>query len=74
VTAAELPDVLTVEQLAAFLGLSERAFRERRARRDWPFSPIPGFPTKGKSARYSKQHVLDVINGQVARPRRISAA
>lgn len=70
-TAAELPDVLTVEQLAAFLGLSERAFRDRRARRDFPFSPIPGFPKKGKSARYSKQHVLDVINGQ---PRRLSRA
>jgi hypothetical protein len=63
-TAAELPDVLTAEQLAAFLGLSDRTFRRRRASRNWPFSPIAGFPTKGASARYSKAHVLAVINGQ----------
>lgn len=66
-TAADLPDVLTAADLAAFLGISGRAFRERRERKDWPFSPIKGFPRKGKAARYSKAHVLAVIHGGAMR-------
>jgi hypothetical protein len=68
-SAADLPDVLTPEMLARFLGLSDRAFRERRNRRDWPFATIKGFPGKGKAARWSKAHVLAVINGQPSRIR-----
>jgi hypothetical protein len=67
VTAAELPDVLTAADLAAFLSISDRTFRERRDRKDWPFSPIKGFPRKGKAARYSKAHVLAVVNGGAVR-------
>jgi hypothetical protein len=75
VTAAELPDLVTPADLAAFLKLSPRAFRERRNRQDWPFSPIAGFPKKGKAARWSKAHVLAVVEGQtVSRSRRLSAA
>jgi hypothetical protein len=66
-TAAELPDVLTVADLAAFLGISERSLRERRELKSWPFSPIKGFPRKGKAARYSKAHVLAVIHGGAVR-------
>lgn len=73
--AADLPDVLNADQLAALLGLSPRQFRERRARKDWPFSPIAGFPAKGKAARWSKTHVLAVISGgALPRTRRASAA
>lgn len=71
-TAADLPDVLTPEQLAAFLGLSGRAFRDRRARPDFPFSPIAGFPAKGKSARYSKAQIVAVLNGQAVRTHRLA--
>lgn len=67
-------DVLTVEQLAALLKISGRTFRERRARGDFPFSPIAGFPAKGKAARYSKVQVLAVINGQAGRTSRLSKA
>jgi hypothetical protein len=67
VSGADLPDVLTPALLAKFLGLSERSFRERRNRPDWPFSPIRGFPVKGKAARWSKAHVLAVIEGQAMR-------
>jgi hypothetical protein len=72
-TAAELPDLITPATLAAFLGLSPRAFRERRNRGDWPFSPIKGFPAKGKAARWSKEHVLSVIHGGATRTRRPAA-
>jgi hypothetical protein len=72
-TAADLPDVFDAETLARFLGLSERALRKRRARSDWPFSPIAGFPAKGKSARYAKQHVLSVVNGHAVPMRRLKA-
>jgi len=71
-TAAELPDVLTPKVLAAFLGLSDRTFRERRSSKSWPFYPIAGFPSKGKSARWSKAHVLAVIEGTAARTRRVA--
>ena len=70
--ASDLPDVLTPSDLAAFLGMAGRTFRKRRARKDWPFSPIKGFPTKGSGARYSKQHVLDVVNGQGMRTHRLA--
>lgn len=69
----DLPDVITPAVLAAFLEISPRALRERRNRRDWPFEPIAGFPAKGKAARWSKAHVVAVVNGGPARTRRPAA-
>jgi hypothetical protein len=74
-TRADLPDVFGPDVLAKFLGISDRQFRERRRRADWPFSPIAGFPAKGKAARWSKTQVLAVVDGQaVSRTRRGFAA
>lgn len=71
VSFAELPDALSLHQLAQGLGISYHTLRAMRARRDWPFSTIPGLPARGKLARYSKAHVLAVIDGAAVpmRPR-----
>jgi predicted DNA-binding transcriptional regulator AlpA len=63
--ASELPDVLKVDDLARLLGISSRTVYERIQQRSWPFSPIPGFTN-----RWSKAHVLAVIDGQSGPPRR----
>lgn len=65
-----LPACLTVDDLAALLGISRRSVYLRMSSPAWPFSPIPGI---GK-LRWSRDHVLSVItHGAAATLRRRSA-
>ena len=66
VLASELPEVLTIDDLGALLGLKRRAVYLHMQLDSWPFTPIPGFKN-----RWSKAQVLAVLAGQ-ARPRRIA--
>lgn len=60
----QLPDALSLQQLGQGLGLSYASMRRMRNRRDWPFSTVPGLPSKGRGARYAKAQVLAILNGQ----------
>ena len=64
VAASELPDVLFADDLAALLGTSVRTIQKRMKSRSWPYTPLPRIDRR---PRWSKTHVLAVIEGQ-ARP------
>lgn len=64
---SQLPAVLTMAQLAQLLGSSVRTIQKRMKSRSWPFTPLPAIDSRH---RWSRDHVLAVINGQQPAARR----
>lgn len=52
--------------LAAILGMSVRTINKRRHSKQWPFTELARLDRK---PRWSRDHVLAVINGQALRRR-----
>lgn len=61
------PPVLFDSDLAAILGISVRTLQNARKRATFPFSELPRV---GRKPRWSRDHVLAVINGGAAIPSR----
>lgn len=59
------PPILFDKDLAAILGIAVSTLREARKRRTFPFSELPRV---GRKPRWSREHVLAVINGGAAMP------
>lgn len=62
---SQLPPVLEISHLAQLLGMSIRTINKRRAQpKSWPFAEMTRLDRK---PRWSRDHVLSVINGQALR-------
>lgn len=64
---ATWPPILYDADLAAILGIAISTLREARKRRTFPFTELPRI---GRKPRWSREHVLAVLNGGAAMPQR----
>jgi hypothetical protein len=63
---SQLPPVLLIEHMAQLHTTSVRTIQKRRKSRVWPYTELPRIDRK---PRWSREHVLAVLNGQATRRR-----
>ena len=61
-----LPAVLLIEHMGQLLGMSTRQVYDSMKLRSWPFTALPRLDRK---QRWSRDHVLAVINGGAVKAR-----
>ena len=66
---SQLPAVLLIEDIGRLLGMPVRTVYDEMKKRSWPFTELPRM---GRKRRWSRDHVLAVINGGAVRRSRVA--
>ena len=68
-TLADLPDLCTIDQVCAWMQISQAKFFELRQTGCFPIPEV--FPRLGRGVRFSKANLARYERGEFAMPRRV---